>query len=111
MAKAKTSTVKVGNTTIKGATDADKQNIALGKKAASLDKATARGSSADIAKFRDSPVKRGDQAPEAKSTPKQQSEAAEKLFKDADQAALLGLPKDMTVEQRENQVRKAAFGY
>lgn len=55
--------------------------------------------------------KRADQAPEAKTTTKAQSDAAEKLFKDADQAALTGLPPDMTNEQRENQVRKSALGY
>lgn len=55
--------------------------------------------------------KRGDQAPEAKSTTSAKSAAAEKLFKDADQAAAMGLPVDMTVEQRENQVRRSALGY
>lgn len=60
---------------------------------------------------RKSPIKRGDQAPEAKRTTAAKSDAAEKMFKDADEAALRGLPPDMTVEQRENQVRRAALGY
>lgn len=55
--------------------------------------------------------KRGDQAPETKATTKAQSAAAEKMFKDADEAALHGLPVDMTHEQRETMVRKAALGY
>ena len=55
-------------------------------------------------------TQRGDKAPEAKATTKEQSAAAEKLFKDADEAARAGLPPDMTVEQRENQVRLAALG-
>lgn len=56
-------------------------------------------------------VATGDQAPETKASAKAQSDAAEKLFQDADKAALTGLPPDMTVEQRENQVRRAALGY
>lgn len=55
--------------------------------------------------------KRGDQAPEAKSTTKAASDAAEKMFKDADEAALRGLPADMTRDQHETMVRKAALGY
>lgn len=45
------------------------------------------------------------------SNPTAKDAATEKMFKDADQAALLGLPEDMTVEQRENQVRRGALGY
>jgi hypothetical protein len=56
-------------------------------------------------------VKRGDQAPEAKTTAKAKSDAAEKMFKDADEAALRGLPPDMTREQHETMVRRAALGY
>jgi hypothetical protein len=55
--------------------------------------------------------KRGDQAPEAKDSTKAKSAAAEKMFKDADHAALVGLPPDMTHEQNENRIRKAALGY
>lgn len=55
--------------------------------------------------------KRGDQAPEAKESLKEQQDAAEELFQDADRAAILGMPEGMTKEQRENQVRKSALGY
>lgn len=56
-------------------------------------------------------TKRGDQAPEAKRTPAEKSKAAQKLFDDADKAALAGLPPDMTVEQHANHVRRSALGY
>lgn len=56
-------------------------------------------------------TKRGDQAPEAGRTAKDRSARAAKMFKDADEAALRGLPPDMTVEQHENHVRRAALGY
>lgn len=56
-------------------------------------------------------TKRGDQTPEAKSSTAEATRAAQKMFDDADKAALLGLPEDITVEQRENQVRRAALGY
>lgn len=56
-------------------------------------------------------MKRGDQAPEAQTTTKQQQDAASKLFQDADKAALLGMPEGLTAEQRENQVRRSALGY
>jgi hypothetical protein len=58
-----------------------------------------------------SPIKRADQTPEAKATTKAASAAAEKMFKDADEAALHGLPPDMTRDQHETMVRKAALGY
>ena len=51
-----------------------------------------------------------DQTAEAKRTTSAQSAAAEKMFKDADEAALHGLPVDLTVEQREKQVSIAALG-
>ena len=54
--------------------------------------------------------KRGDQAPEAKATTAAKSAATEKLFKDADEAALHGLPESLTREQREKQVSIAALG-
>lgn len=56
-------------------------------------------------------VASGTDAPEAKATQPAKSKAAEKLFENADQAAMAGLPHDMTVEQRENQVRLGALGY
>ena len=56
-------------------------------------------------------TKSGDAAPETKRTTAAKSGAAEKLFKDADEAARAGLPPDMTVEQRETQVRRAALGF
>jgi hypothetical protein len=56
-------------------------------------------------------VQHGDQTPEAKATPKEQSDAAKKMFADADEAARAGFPPDMTVEQHENHVRRAALGY
>lgn len=55
-------------------------------------------------------LKRGDETPEAKATTAEQKAAAEKMFKDADEAALRGLPPDLTVEQHEALVRKAALG-
>ena len=58
-----------------------------------------------------SATKRGDQAPEAKRTDAAKSNAAEKMFKDADEAALRGLPPGMTRDQHETMVRKAALGY
>jgi hypothetical protein len=48
---------------------------------------------------------------ERAAKPTAKDAATEKLFKDADQAAMAGLPEDMTVEQRENQVRLGALGY
>lgn len=55
-------------------------------------------------------IKRGDETPEAKATTAEQKAVAEKMFKDADAAALRGLPPDLTVEQHEALVRKAALG-
>jgi len=55
--------------------------------------------------------KRGDQTPEAKTTRAAKSEAAEKMFKDADAASLVGLPPDMTHEQNENRIRRSVLGY
>lgn len=55
--------------------------------------------------------KRGDQAPEAKSTVKAQKAATEKLFADADEAIARGHHPDLTVEQHENQTRRAALGW
>lgn len=52
-------------------------------------------------------TKRGDQAPEAKSSAKAASDAAQKMFDDADAS---GQPA-LTDEQRENQQRRAVFGY
>lgn len=56
-------------------------------------------------------TKRGDQAPEAKATPKAKTEAADKMFADADEAARAGFPPDLTREQHENIVRRAATGF
>lgn len=55
-------------------------------------------------------IKRGDETPEAKASTEEQQAAAEKMFKDADEASLRGLPPDMTVEQHDALVRKAALG-
>jgi hypothetical protein len=55
--------------------------------------------------------KRGDQTPEAKSTQAEKKAAAEKMFRDADEASLVGLPPDMTHEQNENRLRRSALGY
>jgi hypothetical protein len=55
--------------------------------------------------------KRGDQTPEAKRSTKDQQDAANKLFADADRLAQMGLPETLTVEQREKQVRRAATGF
>ena len=76
------------------------------RKEAKMAKAAAKKATA-----RKSAIKRGDQTPEAKKTPAAQSDAAEMMFKDADEAALRGLPADMTRDQHETMVRKAALGY
>lgn len=49
--------------------------------------------------------------PEAKRGTKAKAAAAEKLFEDAASAARHGLPPDMTKDQYENHVRRAATGY
>jgi hypothetical protein len=51
------------------------------------------------------------ETPEGKATTAEKKRAAEKLFDNADTAAMAGLPPDITVEQRENQVRLGALGY
>lgn len=71
---AKTSDVKVGNTTIKGATEGDKQAIAAGKAAARTDADAARANTRSTTA-----------TPEAQPTPKQQRAAAQKLFDKADE--------------------------
>ena len=115
MAKAKSSTTKIGNTKVVGATDADKQAIRAAKasvkaeKERGLDNATARAEARKTGKS--AAIKRGDETPEAKRTTAEKSAAAKKMFKDADEAALVGLPSDMTHEQNENRVRRAALGY
>lgn len=97
MAKAKTT--RIGKTTVKGATDADKQAIAAAK-------AEVRAEDAGTTQVQ----KRGDQASEAQPTRAAKSKAAEKMFADADAAALRGFPPDLTTEQHENIVRRAATG-
>lgn len=77
----------------------------LPKKEATMAKTTTRKSTARTA------TKRADQAPEAKRTTADKSAAADKMFKDADEAALRGLPADMTRDQHETMVRRAALGY
>jgi len=49
--------------------------------------------------------------PEAKRGTKAKAAAADKLFDDAATAARHGLPPDITREQYDNHVRKAALGY
>lgn len=71
----------------------------------------AKSSRAKTTRAKTQVTKRGDQTPEAQTTPKAKSAAAEKMFKDADHAALVGLPPDMTHEQNENRLRRAALGY
>lgn len=93
-------TTKIGNTKVKGATAADKQAI----KAA---KAEVRAEDKGATQVQ----KRGDQAPEAKATPAAKTKAADKLFDDADQAARAGFPPDITTEQHEDLVRRAATGF
>lgn len=95
---------------IKGATSADKQAVAAARAANKADTAKPKAA-AKPANTRRQQTKRGDQAPEAKKSAKAQSDAAEKLFKDADQAARSGLPHDINKEQHENYVRRAALGY
>lgn len=54
---------------------------------------------------------RSTDTPEAKSTNRAKSAAAERMFENADEAALHGLPETMTTEQNENRLRRAALGY
>lgn len=56
-------------------------------------------------------VQSGTDTPEAKATKAAKMKATDKLFEHADAAAMAGLPPDITVEQRENQVRLGALGY
>ncbi len=110
MTKAKASkTVK-----IKGANAADKQNIALAKRANAADRQAAKSDARapdTIAAPKTQTLKRGDQAPEAKATPAAKTKAADKLFKDADAAAAAGLPPDITVEQNDKRLQRAVLGY
>jgi hypothetical protein len=48
---------------------------------------------------------------EARRTTAAKTAATEKQFANADEAALRGLPENLTREQHENQVRRAALGY
>lgn len=52
-----------------------------------------------------------DETPEAQATPAAKSKAAAKMFKNADEAARAGLPPDITVEQNEKRLTRAALGY
>ena len=127
MAKAKTT--KIGKTTVKGATDADKQAIEAGKAAARAD-ANKGGAvntqpadtghtrlaqpGEDASKPVDSAkpaVAKGEDTPEAKRSASAKKDAAKKLFDKADDAALRGLPPGLTAEQRDNKVRRAALGF
>lgn len=74
-------------------------------------KADARTAAPKPARTKRQVQKRGDQTPEAKGTRAAKSAAAEKMFKDADEAALVGLPPDMTHEQNDNRLRRSALGY
>lgn len=56
-------------------------------------------------------VAKGDDTPDGKATAKEASAAAEKLFSDADRAALAGYPPDLTEEQHDNRARRNALGY
>lgn len=56
-------------------------------------------------------VQTGTDAPDGKATVSEKKAASQKLFDTADAAAMHGLPPDITVEQRENQVRLGALGY
>jgi hypothetical protein len=86
---------------IKGADAADKQNIALAKAA---NRADAKAAKTKV-------VQTEADTPEAKATPAAKSKAAAKLFKTADEAARAGLPADITVEQNEKRLTRAALGY
>lgn len=48
---------------------------------------------------------------EPKKTAAAKSAATKEQFLEADQAALRGLPQDLTQEQHENIVRRGALGY
>lgn len=56
-------------------------------------------------------VQTGTDAPEAQATRAAKVKATDKLFETADAAAMAGLPPEITVEQRENQVRVGALGH
>ncbi len=101
-AKAKSSTTKIGNAKVVGATAADKQAIRAAK-------AEVRAEAKKPAKVRQ--TNRGDKTPEAKASKAEKQDAAKKLFTDADTAARLGIHPDTTVEQHENRARLAALGY
>ena len=98
----KTSTVKVGNTTIKNATPADKENIALAEKSVATTKA--------------------DEVPEAKSTVPAQKAAAKEQFAKGDarvepqsridaRAADKLSPEKLAIAQADNAASLAAKGY
>jgi hypothetical protein len=71
----------------------------------------AKATTKKAAKVKAADVPAGQNAPEAKETQSAKKAAAQKLFDNADTAAMAGLPPDITVEQRENQVRLGALGY
>jgi hypothetical protein len=98
--KSKSSTVKVGNTTVKGANAADRQAIDAAKAA---NRAEAEG--------KVQVTKPGDETPEAKATPAEKKKAAAKMFSDADAAVARGLSPDITVEQYETSQRRGVLGY
>src|SRR5690348_16985781 len=96
------------STKITGDTPVDKDAI---KAAARADRQDAAKTTKAAPKRTRQTTKRGDQAPESGTTKAERSAKAEKLFKDADEAAASGLPHTMTREQHENHVRRAALGY
>ncbi len=107
MAKA-TKTTKIGNATVKGATEADKQTIAAAK--ASV-KAEEKAGAAKAAAPKQQSVQRGDQTPEAQPSKAGAKKAAEKLFTRADMNAAIGLPENLTDEQFSNMQRRNVLGY
>lgn len=56
-------------------------------------------------------VQRGDNTAEAKRGEAAKQEATKKQFSEADLNAAVGLPPEITREQRENLARRAATGF
>lgn len=93
---AKTSTVKVGNTTVKGATAADREQIAAAKASVKAD--------AERAPAARENTKTGVAAPEAQDSPRARRDAAQKLFDKADEEGRATII-------AETAARSAALGY
>jgi hypothetical protein len=110
MAKAKTAratartarTVKVGNTTVKGATEADRAQIAAARAANRAEEA--RAATAEAPREARANTKTAAATPEAQDTPRARREAAQKLFDKADEEGRAAIIAETTA-------RNAALGF